>query len=59
MGFWFLGIGALGLVRGSTRAMRSGAFEADAVTWAWIGGSALVLLAGIVLVARAVLRRPR
>ncbi|UHQ22175.1 hypothetical protein LVB77_16105 [Lysobacter sp. 5GHs7-4] len=53
VGFWFLGLGALGLLRGAMRAFRHGPFAADAVTWVWLIGSALILLAGAVVVVRA------
>lgn len=53
VGFWFLGLGALGLARGAMRAFRHGAFAADTVTWLWLIGSALVVLAGALIVARA------
>ncbi|KRD80406.1 hypothetical protein [Lysobacter sp. Root983] len=56
VGFWFLGLGALGLLRGAMRAFRHGAFAADSVTWLWLIGSALLVLAGAIAVARAARR---
>ena len=56
VGFWFLGLGVLGLLRGAMRAFRHGAFAADSITWLWLVGSALILLAGAIVVARVVRR---
>ena len=53
VGFWFLGLGALGLLRGAMRAFRHGAFAADTITWVWLIGSALILFAGALVVVRA------
>ncbi len=59
VGFWFLAIGALGLLRGLTRALRDGVFQADLITWIWIAGSSLIVLVGVVVVARAASRQRR
>lgn len=64
VGFWFVGVGTLGLVRGLMRAMRDGAMfdgllQADAITWTWLLGSALVLVVGAAVVARAAFKAPR
>lgn len=54
VGFWFLGLGLLGLVRGWMRATRHGPFEADAITLMWLIGSALLTLMGALRIWRAV-----
>ncbi|MDQ3618005.1 MAG: hypothetical protein M3374_04720 [Pseudomonadota bacterium] len=53
LGFWFCGLGVLGLMRAYLAAFRGGGFAADAVTWLWLGGSALVTVIGVALVVRA------
>ncbi|ALN61451.1 putative membrane protein [Lysobacter antibioticus] len=53
IGFWFLGLGVLGLVRSLMRAYRSGVFEADAITLLWLIGSILLTLMGALRVWRA------
>ncbi|RDZ29243.1 hypothetical protein [Lysobacter silvisoli] len=53
LGFWFLGLGALGLLRGAMRAFRHGAFAADGTTWIWLIGSALLADYGAWAVLRA------
>lgn len=57
VGFWFLGLGALGLLRGAMRAFRHGSFAADTVAWIWLIGSAIVALAGVLAIARAARNR--
>lgn len=58
VGFWFLGLGALGLVRAWMRATRHGAFDADTVSLLWLFGSAALALVGAVRIWRSA-RRPR
>ncbi|BAV96998.1 hypothetical protein [Lysobacter enzymogenes] len=53
LGFWFLGLGALGLVRGWMRATRHGGFDTETVGLLWLGGSALLVLVGAVRIWRA------
>lgn len=53
VGFWFLGLGVLGLLRGTMRAFRHGAFAADGVTSIWLIGSALLAAYGAWAVLRA------
>lgn len=57
VGFWFLGLGALGLLRGAMRAFRHGPFAADTITWVWLIGSAILVLVGVLAIARAARRR--
>lgn len=54
VGFWFLGLGVLGLVRGWMRATRHGPFDADTITLLWLIGSALLTLMGALRVWRSV-----
>lgn len=54
LGFWFLGLGALGLVRGWMRATRHGDFDTETVGLLWLAGSALLVLIGAVRIWRAV-----
>jgi len=56
LGFWLCGLGVLGLTRAYLAAFRGGGFAADAVTWIWLGGSALVMVIGMLLVVQAVRR---
>jgi len=56
LGVWFLGLGALGLVRGWMRAARHGAFETDTVSVLWLAGSALLVVVGAVRIWRALRR---
>lgn len=56
VGFWFLGLGALGLLRGAMRAFRHGAFAADGVTWLWLIGSAMLVVVGAIAIVRAARR---
>ncbi|ALN58961.1 hypothetical protein GLE_3617 [Lysobacter enzymogenes] len=44
LGFWFLGLGALGLVRAWMRATRHGGFETDTVSLLWLIGSAVLVV---------------
>lgn len=53
LGFWFLGLGALGLVRGWMRATRHGGFDTETVGLLWLAGSALLVLVGAVRIWRA------
>ena len=53
VGFWFLGLGVLGLVRSLMRAYRSGVFEPDAITLLWLIGSILLTVMGALRVWRA------
>ncbi len=53
LGLWFLGLGALGLVRGWMRATRHGGFDAEAIALLWLAGSALLVLVGAVRIWRA------
>ncbi|MET4726646.1 hypothetical protein ABIE09_000417 [Lysobacter enzymogenes] len=53
LGFWFLGLGALGLVRGWIRATRHGGFDTETVGLLWLAGSALLVLVGAVRIWRA------
>ena len=46
VGFWFLGLGLLGLVRSLMRANRNGSFDADAITLLWLIGSILLTAMG-------------
>ena len=57
VGFWFLGLGALGLLRGAMRAFRHGPFAADTITWVWLIGSAILVLVGALAIARVTRRR--
>lgn len=57
VGFWFCGVGALGLLRFYLAAFRDGDFAADSIAWIWLVGSIVVSVIGIALVARAM--RPR
>ena len=50
-GLWFCGLGALGLLR-SSRYLAKGAGEVDAIAWAWLGGSTLVLAIGVLALVR-------
>lgn len=52
IGFWFLGLGLLGLLRSWMRATRHGAFDADAITLLWLIGSLLLTLMGALRVWR-------
>lgn len=54
LGFWFLGLGALGLARGWMRATRHGGFDTETVGLLWLAGSALLVLIGAVRIWRAV-----
>lgn len=53
IGFWFLGLGLLGLVRSWMRATRHGPFEADAITLLWLIGSILLTVMGALRVWRS------
>lgn len=53
MGFWFFGLGLLGLVRGSMRAFRDAAFQPDLIAWLWLAGSVVLLAAGARLLLQA------
>lgn len=53
IGFWFLGLGLLGLVRSWMRATRHGPFDADAITLLWLIGSILLTLMGALRIWRA------
>lgn len=53
LGLWFLGLGALGLLRGWMRATRHGAFETDTVSLLWLLGSAALVVAGAIRIWRA------
>lgn len=46
LGLWFLGLGALGLVRAWMRATRHGGFETDTVSLLWLIGSAVLVVIG-------------
>ncbi|MGO1069181.1 hypothetical protein [Lysobacter sp. CA199] len=52
VGFWFLGLGLLGLLRSWMRATRHGAFDPDAITLLWLIGSALLTVMGALRVWR-------
>lgn len=52
VGFWFLGLGLLGLVRSWMRATRHGPFDADAITLLWLIGSMVLTLMGALRVWR-------
>jgi len=52
IGFWFLGLGLLGLVRSLMRATRGGGFDADAITLLWLIGSALLTAMGALRIWR-------
>lgn len=58
LGFWFLGLGLLGLVRSWMRATRHGAFDADAITLLWLIGSALLTIMGALRIWRSLRPRP-
>ncbi|MBW3549460.1 MAG: hypothetical protein KY442_01180 [Proteobacteria bacterium] len=58
VGFWFCAIGAVGLLRFYLGTLRADASAIDAVAWTWLIGSAVISVAGIVLVVRAVRSRP-
>ncbi|WP_394540582.1 hypothetical protein PRJ39_08400 [Lysobacter enzymogenes] len=53
LGFWFLGLGALGLVRAWMRATRHGGFATDTVSLLWLVGSAVLVVVGAVRIWRA------
>jgi hypothetical protein len=53
LGLWFLGLGALGLLRWVMRAARHGDAGNDAVAWIWLIGSALLCVVGVWALARA------
>ncbi|QWP79022.1 hypothetical protein J5226_11805 [Lysobacter sp. K5869] len=53
LGFWFLGLGALGLLRGWMRATRHGGFETETVALLWLIGSALLAVVGALRIWRA------
>lgn len=53
IGFWFLGLGLLGLVRSWMRATRHGPFDADAITLLWLIGSILLTVMGALRVWRS------
>ncbi|MFD0322454.1 MULTISPECIES: hypothetical protein [Lysobacter] len=58
IGFWFLGLGLLGLLRSWMRATRHGAFDADAITLLWLIGSLLLTLMGALRVWRTLREGP-
>ena len=53
VGFWFFGLGLLGLVRSLMRATRGGGFDADAITLLWLIGSVLLTAMGAVRIWRS------
>jgi hypothetical protein len=53
LGLWFLGLGALGLVRWWMRHARDAQADADRVMQLWLGGSVGLLLLGGWLLVRA------
>ncbi len=54
LGLWFLGLGALGLLRWWMRYARDPAATGDAVMQAWLWGSLLIAVLGSVWIARAI-----
>jgi hypothetical protein len=53
LGLWFLGLGALGLVRWWMRHARDAQADSDPVMQLWLGGSIGLLLLGGWLLVRA------
>jgi prolipoprotein diacylglyceryltransferase len=53
LGLWFLGLGALGLLRFFAGAVRHPDFTTDPVAWLWLIGSLAIAVVGIVAIVRA------
>jgi|GEM_PF-1098977 len=53
LGFWLLGLGVLGLVRGWMRATRHGGFELETIAALWLAGSAVVVVLGALRIWRS------
>ena len=52
LGLWFCAIAALGLLQFHARAFDDGRFEPTVIAWAWLGGSVVLAILGLVLIAR-------
>jgi len=57
LGFWFLGIAALGFVRFFMKAFDNSGFQPTTDAWLWLAGAASTAIVGLFAIALE-LRRP-